>query len=395
MRIGLLCLSLFALSTGAVDAEVTRIAELRIPGNLSDRSGLEGTLEDGVPLNQFGGISAIAWAGGNVYYLQPDRGPSDGAVPYPTRFHQVEIIFTEKGQIDCQLRETRLLTKGSGQPLIGAASAFKKGDDQPGRLDPEGMRWFQRAGREPVLAISDEYGPRVDLYDLSGKRIERLHVPGKFEIEHPSGNAIEEAQNNSSGRQPNSGFESLGVTPDGKTLFTMNQRPLTQDGIILEGRSTGLLNRILKIEIESEKTAEFVYPLETPDSVVSELLMIDSDRALVLERDGLAGPLAMQKAIYLIDMRGASDVSGMKSLPGSAADLPSGVHPVSKRMFVDLLSPSLGIAGVNLPAKFEGLTFGPDLSDGRKSLFVSVDNDFKGDQPTVIYVLAIPAESLK
>ncbi len=53
-----------------------------------------------------------------------------------------------------------------------------------------------------------------------------------------------------------------------------------------------------------------------------ELLMIDSHRAMVLERDSLAGPLAKQKSLYLIDLQGASDVSDLKSLPAQVADLP-------------------------------------------------------------------------
>lgn len=380
---------------GTLPAEITRIAELRIPGNTPDRSELTGNLENGVPLNQFGGISAISWAGEDTYYLLPDRGPDDGAVPYPTRFHKATMQFASDGAVNWKLLETHLLTKDSGQPLIGAARALKKGDDHPGRIDPEGMRLIQREHISPVLAISDEYGPRVDLHELTGRRTRKLKVPGKFEIEHPSGNAAEEAQKNDKGRQPNAGFEALGVTPDGKTLYTMNQRPLIQDGAVTDGRFTGLLNRILRIDIDSEETAEFVYPLETPDSVVCELLMIDSHRALVLERDSLAGPLAQQKAIYLIDLQGASDVSDRKSLPASMAALPSGVSAVSKRLWVNLLDTRLGIGGEFTPAKFEGLTFGPDLPDGRRTLIVSVDNDFRSENPTVFYCLAFSEGDLR
>lgn len=385
---------IFALS-GDLCGEVTRVGELRIPGQAADNSGLTGTLENGVPLNQFGGISAISWDSENEYYLQPDRGPDDGAVPYPTRFHKAVIEFDHDGQTRWRLLETHLLTKDSGQPLIGAGRALKKGDEHPGRLDPEGLRLIRREGRDSALAISDEYGPRVDLYDLTGRRTRKLKVPSKFEIEHPSGNAAEEAQKNDKGRQPNAGFEALGVSPDGQTLYTMNQRPLIQDGAVDKGRFTGQLNRILRIEVESEETAEFVYPLETPDSVVCELLMIDSHRALALERDSLAGPLAKQKAIYLIDLHGASDVSDVKSLPASTAQLPTGIHAVSKRLFVNLLEPNLGIAGDSTPAKFEGLTFGPDLPDGRRTLIVSVDNDFRSENPTVFYCLGYTPDDLK
>ena len=43
----------------------------------SDLSGLGGTLENGAPANTLGGLgSAIAWAGGDTFYVTPDRGPN-------------------------------------------------------------------------------------------------------------------------------------------------------------------------------------------------------------------------------------------------------------------------------------------------------------------------------
>jgi len=383
---------LFAVNSAS--AEVTKLAELRIPAQAKDQSKLAGKLDNGMPLNQFGGIGALSWAGENVYYLLPDRGPDDGAVPYPTRFHKAQIQFSAEGAVEWKILETHLLTKDSGEQLVGAASALKHGDKHPGRLDPEAIRFVQRGNKPVALAISDEYGPRVDLYDLTGKRTRKLKIPGKFEIEHPSGNAAEEAQKNDKGRQPNAGFEALGISPDGQTLYAMNQRPLIQDGAIANGRFSGLLNRILRIDIESENSAEFIYPLETIDSAVCELLMIDSHRALVLERDSLAGPLAKQKSLYLIDLQGASDVSDLKSLPAQVADLPTTVRPVSKRLFVNLLDPKFEIASESTPAKFEGLTFGPNLPDGRRTLVISVDNDFEGENPTVFYFLALSPEDL-
>lgn len=376
-------------TSAQVSAEVSLVGVLEVAGNASDQSDLPGTLENGVPLNQFGGISGISWAGGDTYYLQPDRGPDDGAVAYPTRYHKARLSFPTSGKPRWELLETHLLTKDSGQPLIGAGRAIKKGDEHPGRLDPEGLRYLSVSDKGPALAISDEYGPRVDLYELSGRRIRKLKVPGKFEIEHPSGNAVEEASKNDRGRQPNAGFEGLAISPDQKTLYTMNQRPLIQDAAMEAGRFSGTLNRILKIDIESEKTSEFVYPLESPDSVVCELLMIDDHRALVLERDSLAGPLARQKGLYLVDLTEASDVSDVKKLPALAHELPAGIRPVSKRLFIDLLDSRLGIASERTPSKFEGLTFGPDLPDGRRLLVISVDNDFRSENPTVFYGLAV------
>ncbi len=388
-------LALLALLGASARAEVVLLGEASLPGNSSDLSGLKGHFENGIPFDQLGGISAIEHVTGDQYILLPDRGPADGAVPYATRFHLATIRIPESGSgVTLSLTETRFLTKKGGQPLVGAASALLHGGEHPGRLDPEGLRVIHSANGENLLAISDEYGPRIDLYNMQGQRAQKLKVPEHFQVEHPSADPLEETSRNHSGRQPNSGFESLAVSPDGGTLYSMVQRPLMQDGATDAGKTVGRLNRILKIDIATGATAEFVYVLDGPETGVSEMLCIDQHRALVLERDGQSGTDAKIKRIALIDFDGASDVSHVESLPSSPEQLSAEIKPVAKRAFVDLLDPRFHIAGENAPAKFEGLTFGPDRADGRKTLLVSVDNDFQTEKPTRVFAFAISAEEL-
>ncbi len=398
MRIALclmICLIWCRLAESLSHAEITLLGEVQVAGDSRDLSGLTGAFDNGIPFHRFGGISAIDHVSGDEYVLLSDRGPNDGAVPYATRFHLATIQLPTDGSApQLQLTATRLFTKASGQPLVGAANALKKGEEHPSRFDPEGCRLVRRPGQESQLAVSDEYGPRVDLFDLAGQRVEKLKVPGRFEIDQPHGDAAEEARENDTGRQPNGGFEGLAISPDGKTLYAIMQRPLIQDGALVAGRFSGRLNRILRIDLATESTTEFAYPLDSPDAVVSEMLCVDEHRALVLERDSVSGSATQIKRIAMIDLQAASDISEMKSLPSRPEDLPQDVRCVTKRLFLDLLDPRLGIFGEKTPAKFEGLAFGPDLADGRKTLLVAVDNDFKGENPTRIFVFAITPEEL-
>jgi hypothetical protein len=87
-------------------------------------------------------------------------------------------------------------------------------------------------------------------------------------------------------------------------------------------------------------------------------------------------------------------VHGYKSLSESglveeeAAGAPHPVY-VHKRPFLDILQ--FGIQGI--PEKFEGLTFGPLLEDGRLMLILSTDNDFSKTENTRFFAFAIdPAE---
>src|SRR6185503_21302991 len=94
----------------------------------------------------------------------------------------------------------------------------------------------------------------------------------------------------------------------------------------------GLLNRIFKVNVATGATQEYVYVLEAINrgQGVSEILAINDNQFLVLERDNRSNlqspPQApTRKKIYKINLAGATDVSGIESLP--AAALPVGVVP--------------------------------------------------------------------
>jgi hypothetical protein len=379
----------------SVDAEVELLGVATVPGTATDRSGLEDQATDGTPLNRFGGQgSAIAYTGkGSEYWLLSDRGPKDGQVDFPCRVHRVEILVTPKGQAPVQVRllETVLLTDERGRRLTGALDAVEAvAPEKNRRYDPEGLR----VGSDGTIYIAEEYGPLVDAFNLQGRRIRSLPVPAAFRPLRLSRNPAEELPpSNTRGRQPNRGFEGLAISPDGQKLYAITQGPLIQDNALdAAGKRVGRFCRILEISLQDGKTRQFAYPLDDPRYGVSEILAINEQEFLVLERDGQAGPAARCKKIFRIDLREASDISSVESLPGK--DLPASLRPVSKQLFLDLLDPRWGIAGEQCPEKFEGLAFGPDLPDGRRLLLVTVDNDFLPDQPLRVYAFAIDRADL-
>ncbi len=386
-----LCAMLFAAALPA-RSEIQLLAVASIPGDAIDLSGLDEKLSDGTPHNRFGAFgSAIAYAGtGNQYIVVPDRGPGDGAASYKCRFHTMEISIDEKKTLKWKLLATTLLTDEAGKNFVGATTAFDaKNPAASLRLDPEGAR----LGSKGTLFISDEYGPYVWEFDRSGKRIRSLTVPAKFLIANPSAKAKDELPPfNKSGRLPNKGMEGLAISPDGRKLFGIMQSPLIQDGgHDADGSRSGINNRLLEIDIGSGGTREFVYPLEKSKNGVCEIVALNEHQFLVLERDGKAGSEAKVKKIFRIDISGASDVSKVEALP--ANELPSSIKAVKKSLFIDLLDAKYGLAGPKLPGKIEGLAFGPDLSDGRRLLLVTTDNDLIGNAPSYIYAFAIdPAD---
>ena len=413
-------------AVAAVTAGITLIGKGVISGNALDKSGLTGDIcipgvtppldppdpTKCIPKATFGGLgSDLTYTGyDNVFIAAPDRGPFDGLTnePYLDRFHVLHIT-TEVGapfpNIHTVLLDTRFLNNESGQTFVGAAGSFASNnplDLATLRLDPEGIR----VSPSGTFFISDEYGPYVFEFDRQGHLLRRLAVPTKFFIANPSAVANNELLGNTSGRQANRGMEGLAISPDGRFLFGIMQNALLQDNGLNPGTTDrlGLNNRILKIDLVTGETHEYVYVVEAINrgQGVSEILAINDHEFLVLERDNRSNlqtpPQApTRKKIYKIDLKDATDVlkdatdvSGTASLPAGA--LPAGVTPVSKPLspFIDLLDPDLNLAAT-IPEKLEGLAWGPDLEDGRHVLYVISDNDLNTSLATQIYAFAIDA----
>jgi Esterase-like activity of phytase len=385
-------------------------------GNFADVSGLKYTLENGVAANYLGGFgSAITYVGGNTFLALPDRGPNavefnddvDHTVSYVSRFHTVHMTLqpNKSGsgmpyELTPDLEHTTLLWSltplvygtgeglniGSGVPPInnfiqhfftGRSDGFdpkrNSGDPNDARFDTEGIR-VSNDGRS--VFISDEYGPYVYQFDReTGLRLRSFTLPSSFYVTDLSPVGNDEISGNTVGRTANKGMEGLAITPDGRTLVGILQNALIQDAN-LKGAAANVL-RMVTIDILSGRvTHEFAYNL-TSGSGVSEILALNNHEFLVDERDGHGranGDNAKVKQIFKIDLNGATDVSTMNGTAAAA-------HAVSKTLFVDLVASmtAAGISAGEIPAKIEGISFGPDIKEAKETihtLWVANDNDF-------------------
>jgi len=382
-------------------------------GAWADVSGLNYTLENGVPANNLGGMgSAITYAGGNDFLALPDRGPNavpfdsdvDDTVAYVNRFHTVHLNLTpshsDSGlpfELNPLLQQTTLLwsatplvygsVNGSGAPPIngimryyftGRSDGFdpkqNSGDPNDARFDTEGIR-VSNDGKS--VFISDEYGPYVYQFDRNtGVRLRTFALPASFDVTNLSPVGNTEISGNTVGRTANKGMEGLAITPDGKTLVGIIQNSLIQDAA-QKGAAAKML-RIVTIDIASgQVTHQFAYGLTT-GSGVSEILALNNHEFLVDERDGHGradGTVAVVKQLFKIDLMGATDVSQMDGKTAAG-------NEVKKTLFVDLVASFVAsnqFTTAEIPAKIEGISFGPDLKGGGETihtLWVANDNDF-------------------
>ena len=428
LRIALVLLGLCVFAAPAVFAQnATQTLPILAIGTLdatragseADLSGLHYALENGVPANYLGGFgSAICYAGGHTFLALPDRGPNavefddaiDNTASYINRFHTIhmKLVPNTSGAgypftLTPEMRATTLLWSptplvygsgsglgvGSGVPPInwlffhfftGRSDNFdphhNSGDAADARLDSEGMR-LSNDGRR--VYISDEYGPYVYEFDrLTGARLRSFAMPTDFYVPNlfPVGNT--EISMNVVGRTANKGMEGLAITPDGRTLVGIMQNSLIQDAN--EGGAAAKLLRIVTIDIASGKvTHQYAYLL-TNGTGVSEIVALNNTEFLVDERDGHGranGDKAKVKQLFKINLAGATDVSGMDGTTAAT-------YAVNKVLFLDIVKtlttlPVDPVAAGNIPAKIEGVAFGPDVElngTAMHTLWIANDNDF-------------------
>jgi len=150
---------------------------------------------------------------------------------------------------------------------------------------------------------------------------------------------------------------------------------------------TSCLNTYLIHGLDSNVPSFCLLPLSNNNSIgLSSIIALDSHRFLVLERDnrGLGIDTSAtdgvgSKRLYLIDIQGATDITGI-SLVGSNNALPGGVVPVQKSLFLDIQAKLLSAGVTVIPEKMEGVTIGPKLNGDRFLLLIGTDNDFSVTQ---------------
>jgi 3-phytase len=112
-----------------------------------------------------------------------------------------------------------------------------------------------------------------------------------------------------------------------------------------------------------------------------EVLSLNNQYLLSMERSFSVGAPDTGNTIklYLVKVAGADNISGLDSVAAKLAK----IRPVKKTLLLDL--DELGIPLDNV----EGMAFGPDLPDGRRSLLLVSDNNFSPAQFTQFLLFAV------
>jgi hypothetical protein len=326
-----------------------------------------GTTFDGTVI---GGLSSIAYDSvRRVFYALSD----DQSQLNPARFYTLRIDLSD-GSLD------------PGDVEFVAVTTLLAPDGQPypaGSFDPEGLT-FTKSGE---LIITSEgiatqgIAPWVRRYALDGTYLGDLPVPDAFSPTSPA-----------RGVRFNLGFEAAAVAPDGRHLFVGAEAALVQDGPAAT-LASGSPSRVLRYNLSSGRLdAQYVYvtdPIAEPSSPPTafavnglvELLPFNTQFMLAMERSFSVGAPGTGNTIklYWLSFAGADNVEGADSLSSTLAN----TRVVAKELVLDL--DTLGLPLDNI----EGMTLGPKLPDGRRSLILVSDNNFAASQFTQFLAFAL------
>lgn len=333
-----------------------------------------------------GGLSSITYNSdlGIYYIISDDRSQTN-----PARFYTAAIDinqFNESGMNGgVTFTDVTTLLQQNGQPF----PIFS--------LDPEGIGLFNGnslfISSEGEVSNSRIIDPFVNQFDLdTGEEIQGLSIPAQF-IPEP------DTLPTTSGVRNNLALESITITPDQRYLFTASENALVQDGPEAT-LSNGSPSRILQYELNGGQPvpmAQFLYntdavalPSHPPDAFKTnglvELLALDNtgknflslERSFSVGASGTAGNTGNTVKIYQVYLEGATDISGYFSIEGV-----SGITPARKTLLLDLTSLDIPIDNL------EGMTFGPALSNGERSLVLVSDNNFSAGQFTQFLAFSV------
>jgi hypothetical protein len=317
-----------------------------------------------------GGLSGIEYSPDeDLYYLICD----DRSDMIPARFYTSKIFVTSKG-IDSVsfIKATTLLQNNGSTYPNKRQDAYKVPDPEALRFNPKNrtMVWGSEGERTIRREGNILIEPSINIINTNGRLLDTFPLPPNMHV-----------RKSESGPRQNGVFEGLSFADDYKTLYVSVEEPIYEDGPRAGlADSTGWI-RIIKYDVATKKqVAQYAYQI---DPVVQEaisasafkingvpdILALGGQQLLVIERSFSTGRLGCNVRVYLADMQGADNVADVYSLQKTPP-----AKPLRKSLLVNM--DKLG----RLIDNIEGITFGPRLPNGNRTLLFVADDNFSTGQ---------------
>lgn len=373
-------LMLIALLPGLGGCAIPAVADPSAAGGIQFLDDRILRAEDGPMHIPVGGLSEVAAASpvssegqGRFIFIVDDREEKYG----PLRALEVELNFdVKRHRFFVGDRHWRFLATTTATNVV-----------RPPIIDGESLRIDWNSGRLIWASEGDTWRksmPGIFESTPEGVLLRAFPLPDIFVPDRPGAPHA--------GVRPNRGFEAIDLDAEGKQIIFMNEDSLSQDipvgtptagspvRVTIMDRQTGNIIRqhVYRLDFFPDDSKDVGLRGSDVSGSVS-ILWLDDHSYLVLER-AFRRDTGVRIRLYYVDAEAADDVSDRRSLAewrGQAA---------RKTLLGDLL-------GAGLRAdNWEGMAFGPDLPDGRKTLILVTDDNFNQlFQSTIIAWIALPS----
>lgn len=324
-----------------------------------------------------GGLSGIDYnpKRNEYYFISDDRSDKN-----PARFYTANILI-KNDKIDSVIFSKVTFLKNQEGKIYpnSQQDPFHTPDPEALRFDPKTNTFIWSSEGERIVNASKTIleNPAVTETDSNGNFMDTFQLPQQVKM-----------TSKEYGPRQNSVFEGLTFTDNYNSLLVNVEEPLLQDGPAATVDSGGVI-RIIKFNMSTKKAvAEYAYkidPVAHPPfpagsfriNGIPDILAIDNNHLLVIERSFSTGHLSCTIKVYLADISSAQNIEGVDSLKGTS------VKPITKILLLNM--DDLGIFIDNI----EGVTFGPALPGGKRSLLFIADNNFNPLEKTQVLLFEI------
>ena len=326
-----------------------------------------------------GGLSGIDYnASNNIFYSICD----DRSDRQPARYYSFTVNFSDKKIDTVIFQESISLLQPSGK-------TYPSVKENPSLTpDPESLRYNPRTKEmvwtsegERLLTAKDSFlqDPAIHFIQPSGKHIRTLSLPEGLQIHKTE-----------KGPRRNGVLEGASFSDDYKKLYVSLEEPRYEDGPQAALTPNDAWIRIYTFNTaDGKNTTQYAYKLDpvayAPNPAgsfmvngVPDILYAGKDQLLVMERSFSTGRLACTIKIYSVDLKEAQDIKGIHSLQKEAP-----ARPLQKKLLLNL--DELGIYTDNV----EGMSFGPNLPNGKKTLWMIADNNFSPSEKTQLFLFEL------
>ncbi|WP_109300111.1 esterase-like activity of phytase family protein [Aquimarina sp. AU474] len=322
---------------------------------------------NGVPI---GGLSGIDYHNNKWYLI------CDTSVP-PIRYYEADIAYTKDGFSNVAINTMVEIKDETGAPL------------ETGIVDPEAIRFDTVSGTILYTSegsIVNNIDPALLEISTNGNQIKSYTLPDNFKANN---------SDDTKGPRHNGVLEGLSLSYNTEGYWVSFELPLTEDGpepTTVDTQSPVRITYFDKTSATAQR--QFAYELDPVAREATlgttfevnglvEIIEYDENKFLTLERSFASGYLdgGNNVKIYKVDATNATNTLTTETLTSTT------VVQAEKTLLFDFETIRSQLTN-NTVDNLEGITFGPKLADGSRTIVVISDNNFNSFLPQLNQLIA-------